>query len=324
MTAAKTLFVITVSTARFFFPGVPAAVNQPEIAKPPAARSLSVEVVSAAAAGADAKASVDVPLGLKVDSPIQLLIDNTALKPAAKTDTGKTKLLQYWGIGRAVEADQPRMTTVDVAQAEAEATAEKMPDRSYGYWPSGGAKPLVADAAVAGAYALKTNFCGNTSVTLGAEQDFLDPVNITSTDSEPDLTKPIVIRWKPVARASGYLLKAYGGNATQAVTWTSATKPELAQSIEYRPLSKDDVEKYIKEGVLIPSYVASCTIPAGVFKGSASVMLVVTAVGKDLIQTDKDIETRVIVRSTASVPLHSTPYEVPEQPKKADEDKSGK
>lgn len=320
MTLVKTLFIITVSTARFIFPGMPAIPGAPEIAKPPGVRSLSIELASDAASARGAKVTVAVPEGLKAGTTIDLLIDPRAGKPAAKPEPTKVKLFEYWGSGREIGANQPKITAPGAVQTDA--LADQIPDKTYAYWPAVDAKPLEDDAATIGDYTLTTDFCGSTSVTLANQQGFLDPVNITSAQSEPDLDKPIVIRWKPVANAAGYLLNAYGGDAKQTITWTSSAKTELARGIEYMPVSKEDLEKFIKEGVLIPSYVVSCTIPAGVFKGSASVMLVVTAVGKDMVQTKDGIETWVIVRSTGSVVLHSTPYGSgsPSHPKNADRD----
>lgn len=318
MTLVKTLFIITVSTARFIFPGMPAVPGAPEAAKPPAVRSLSIELASDAAFAHGAKVTVAVPEGLKAGSKIDLLIDPRAGKPAAKQEPTKVKLLEYWGSGREIGVNQPKITAPGAVQTDA--VTEQIPDKTYAYWPAADSKPLEDGAATIGAYTLKSDCCGSTSVTLADQQGFLDPVNITSADSEPDLDKPIVVRWKPVANAAGYLLNAYGGGDKQTVTWTSSAKPELARGIEYMPVSKEDLEKFIKEGVLIPSYVASCTIPAGVFKGSASVMLVMTAVGKDMVQTKDGIETWVVVRSTGSLVLHSTPYGSASPPKNAHRD----
>lgn len=303
MTSLKTLFIITVSTMRLVFPNMPAAMGLPETAKPPAVRSFGIEVASDIVAPKDAKASVTVPAGLRVGSTVDMQLDASAAKPEAQDQTSKFKLVEYWGIGSEVRADQPKVTQAGGAPAE----AAKIPDKSYAYWPRMDTKPLANDAATPGAYALKTSYCGGTSVTLAPEQGFLDPIEITSPTREADLAQPITIRWKPVANAVGYVLNVYGGGDAQTITWTSSAKPELSKGIEYRPLGKDELDKLIKEGGLIPPYVASCAIPAGIFKGSSSVMLVMTAVGKDTVQTKDKIETQVIVRSTASMPLYNTP-----------------
>lgn len=317
MDLVKTLFIITVSTARLIFPGIPGAPGAPEAAKPPAVRSLSIDVASSALAAAGAKASVTAPEGLRAGATLDLQFDPTA-GAAAKPEATKITLMEYWGSGREIASGQPKITQPGTAPTED--AAASIPDKSYAYWPRQDSKPLDEAADVLGTYTLKTDYCGETSITLTKDQSFLDPINITSADREADLGKPTVVRWKPVANAVGYVLKAYGGNEKQSITWTSSAKPELAQGIEYRPVSKDDVEKYIKEGVLIPPYVVSSTIPAGVFKGSASVILVMTAVGKDLVQTKDGIETRVLVRSTGSVPLLSAPGGPPPVPKNANRD----
>ena len=316
MVTLKTLFIITVSTSRFFFPGVPAATGLPETAKQPAVRSLSMEVASSVAAPTGAKASIAVPEGLKIAPEIGLQIVESLPKPA--TSQPAPELAEYWGSGRQIGADQPKITK----SAPATAPPEGFPDKSYAYWPPANSKPLDDAAALAGTYTFKTNYCGGAQVTLANEQNFLDPIHITST-GDFDLGKPIVIRWKPVSNAAGYLFKAYGGDANKTITWTSSAKPELAKAIEYRPVSKTDLETFIKQGVLIPPYAVSCTIPAGIFKGSESVMLVMTAVGRDLAQKDNKLETWVVVRSTASVPLHSSAFRglKPTGPKNADRDK---
>lgn len=307
MTSLKTLFIITISAARLVIPGFPGALNLQEGAKQPGVRSFNIEVASDAVAAKGAKASVAVPEGLMAGKTVDLQIDTTA-PPVPKSDASTTQVDEYWGSGRVVSGDQPKITKPGSIPP---APTDTLPDKSYAYWPRIETPPLDQDAATPGTYSLKTDYVGATSITLTQEQNFLDPIDITITDREPDLDKPIVIRWKPVLNAAGYVLKAYGGDDKRTIIWTSSMKPELSQGIEYRPISKDDQEKYIKEGVLIPSYVASCTIPSGIFKGSASVMLVMIAVGKDLVQTKDGIETQVIVRSTASIPLHNSPAEIP-------------
>lgn len=304
MTSLKTLFIITVSAARLIFPGIPGATGMPDNAKPPAARSFNIELASDALATKQSKASIAVPEGLMAGSTADLQFDFSspkALKPGAQAN----QVVEYWGGGKEVRGDQPKITKPSTTPAAPTIT---YPTNSYAFWPRVETPPLAEDAATPGTYKLKTDYCGSTSITLTPEQNFLDPIDITSANHEPDLTKPIVIRWKPVPNAVGYLLKAYGGDEKRTVTWTSSANPELSQNIEYRAVSKDDLEKYIKEGVLIPSYVVSSTIPTGIFKGSTSVMLVMIAVGKDLIQTKDGIDTQVIIRSTTSVPLYNALY----------------
>lgn len=317
MASLKTLLIVTISTARLIFPGIPGAAGLSPVARPPAVKSISFELASDAAATKDSKASLAVPEGLKVGTSVDLQVDlNGVPKPSQAPADSKLSLYQYWGIGRDVAADQPKVGHAKKLNSE---TASSGPTKTYASWP-GMDSPAIADAAVTpGDYALKTDFCGSTAFTLAPDQDFLAPVNITNATGEPDLNKPIVINWRPVPNAVGYLLRAFGGDGAKTVTWTSASQPDLADGLEYRPIAKDELDKLVQSRVLLPSYEISATIPAGIFKGSTSVMLVMTAFGKDTIQSKDGIDTQVVIRSTASFPLHSTPLEsTPTKPKNAD------
>lgn len=317
MASLKTLLIITISTARLVFPGIPGAPGLSETARPPAVKSISFELASDTVAVATSKASIAVPEGLKAGKSLDLQIDYTsAAKPPATATESKALLYEYWGSSRGVAEGQPKVGHPKTLDSE---TTLGIPTASYASWP-GMDSPAIDDAAAtAGDYSLKTDYCGSTAVTLTSDQAFLAPITITNAASEPDLDKPIVIKWRPVPNAVGYLLKAFGGQGANTITWTSAAKPELADGIEYRPIGKDDLEKFIQGGVLVPPYAITATIPAGIFKDSPSVMLIMTAFGRDLTQLKDGIGTHVLVRSTASFPLHNTPIQLaPTKPKNAD------
>ncbi len=304
MSLLKTLFVITISTARLVFPSISTTPEGVEAPKPPVARMINVELASQEAAVSGSKATVTIPESLKLGSSLDLSIDFSA--NSAKSEPVKFELREYWGSGQNAPATQPKITT---SHETGQIDDRQIPEKSFAFWPGIGAKPFDSSLDFSGAYALKTNYCGSTSVTLTKDQRFLDPVGVTISPAQPNLDKPIVIKWKPVTGAVGYILRAYGGSKDRSITWTSCAKPDISRNLEFSPVSPTDLEDYIKRGVLIPSYVVSSTIPAGIFKGSSSVMLIVTAIGKDITQTVDDVTSWVLVRSSASVPLYSTPRE---------------
>ncbi len=304
MSLLKTLFVITISTARLVFPSVSTVPEGVEAPKPPVARMINVELASQEAAVAGSKASVAIPESLKLGSSIDLSID--FFSNVEKSTPVKFELREYWGSGQSASASQPKVTN---SQEARQADDEQIPEKSFAFWPGIGAKQFDDTLDFSGAYTLKTNYCGSTSVTLTKDQRFLDPVDVTLSPAQPNLDKPIVIKWKPVPGAVGYILRAYGGSQNRSITWTSSAKPELSRNIENRPVSSKDLDDYIKHGVVAPSYVVTSTIPAGIFKGSSSVMLIVTAIGRDITQTVDDVTTWVLVRASTSVPLYSTPRE---------------
>ncbi|MGC8862724.1 MAG: hypothetical protein ACP5R5_08105 [Armatimonadota bacterium] len=307
----STVFIIAVTTSRMIFPGLPAispASGESQDAAVAAVRSLTMDLFSGEKANPLSKAEVTVPDGLRVAGPIQLLIDLKKKPEPANGSESKTRYVvkTYWGCADEIPQGQPRVCTSD--ELPPAQPLEKLPGASHAYWSSDMDKPLGSDAAARGTYRLATNYCGATSIVLDAEQDFLDPIDLESTPREPDLRKPIKITWKPIPRALAYLVTAVGGNAAESVNWTSSADPDASDGLEDRPLTRTEIARLIENKTLLPADAHSCTIPARVFLGSKSVFVTVTAFGPDKVQTADGIETRVIVRSTAGVPVFGTSY----------------
>jgi len=306
-----TVFIIAVTTARMIFPGLPTTAPLPGALKNtgvPAVRSLNIDLVSSAKADRLSKALVDVPEGLKVTSPIQLLVGLTQTVKAADRPDAKLKFVvkTYWGSANEIPQGQPRVSMSN--EAATAATSDKLPGASYAYWSPELAKPLEEDAAASGTYKLTTNYCGGTSVTLEPDQDFLAPIDLVGIAKKADLGKPIKITWKTVPRALAYLVTATGGSALESISWTSSADPDAARGIEDRPLTRAEIASCVEKKVLLAPHTVTCTIPAAVFKGSKSVFVNVTAFGPDKVQVADGVETRVIVRSTAGIPVFGTSY----------------
>jgi hypothetical protein len=253
------------------------------------------------------RAEVAVPEGLKVTSPVALLVDlSEKPKPADKQDAKSHFVIKtYWGSAKEVPRGQPRTAMSDSVTAP---PSDKLPDASYAYWPSLIAKPLEEDASAAGAYTLKTNYCGGTAFTLASDQEFLAPIDLIGIHKKADLDKPIAISWKTVPRAVGYLVTATGGTDLESINWTSSANPDAAAGIEEFPHTRAEIASYVEKKVLLPPHAVTCTIPAGAFKGSKSVFVNVTAFGPDMVQVKDGVETRVVVRSTAGIPIYGTSY----------------
>ncbi len=123
--------------------------------------------------------------------------------------------------------------------------------------------------------------------------------------SNIDLDKPVTIHWKAVPNAKAYLVTAYGGGNKNAMMWVSSANPEWVsgEDLASRAIPTQEMDKLVKDGILLPGTARSCTIPAKVFSGATGAMMIVTAFGRDVVQHKDDIETDVIVRSTATIPL---------------------
>ena len=304
----KTVFIITISTLRMVFPGIAPTADltaRDQSGTIPVTRSVGIGFYSGREAGESAYAVARIPSGLGVGERAPLTIDRraSAREPdegGAGAESSQVSERTYWGCGDSIAQGQPRGTTTSAA---ASSGFEALPNRSVAYWAGPPRGALPDEAEPLGLYTLDTSFAGATSVSVGADQAFLPAVNIVSDTSKLDLAKPMRIEWGPVAGALGYLVTAFGGTADVSINWTSSADPDAAQGMDARALSDEELGALLEKGILLPATATSCTIPGGAFSGSVGAMISVTAFGRDKIQEKNGIQTRVVVRSNATMAL---------------------
>jgi hypothetical protein len=91
-----------------------------------------------------------------------------------------------------------------------------------------------------------------------------DPVRKTSAGA-------FAVKWKAVPTAIGYFATAMGQGDSQndLVTWSSSEVQEMGQApMDYLPPA--EVERLIREKVVMPPQTTDCAVPAGIFKSDAS------------------------------------------------------
>jgi hypothetical protein len=324
----KTIFVVAVTTCRMIFPGISPTVplgDEPKNPVIPATKAVSLELYSSAKADGASRAQASVPAGLKVTDATDMVVDTAGIAPpatdASKTDSPKFTVKAYWGSSEAVPQGQPRVTTSDITSTGTSLPAG-LPTTSFAYWPPDNTKPLASDVSAAGEYTLTTNYAGKGSVTLDKAQDFLPTIVIDNVRTKADLAKPFKFSWKPVEGALAYLVMATGGSGLETVTWSSSADPDaLTDDITYRPVPKDELDKLLEKKVLLAPNATTCTVPAGIFTSSRTVLLTVLAVGADKVETKDGIESRVVVRSIVSMPVKGTSYQPGPLPPEEDENK---
>src|ERR1039457_3604756 len=79
------------------------------------------------------------------------------------------------------------------------------------------------------------------------------------------------VKWTSVPTATGYFATAMGQGDTQndLVTWSSSEVQEMGQVLmDYIPPA--EVERLIRENVVMPPQTTECAVPAGVFKSDAA------------------------------------------------------
>ena len=318
----KTIFIITVTTAKMIMPGMPAMQDIPGMKNFSAPMHiLNMNLTSDKAANANSKAECAIPEGLKLGPKVDLTIDLPEKATQVPDESGGKeekseadfKLKTYWSCSETVIPGQPKIIdSKNMNKAIKEAMANKnyrsnlkqtfdsAENGSHAYWPGKDSKEIAKDARCPGNYALTTNYCGGTSIVFDKPQDFLAPIDLVSPAKKIDFEKFIKVEWKKVPNAVAYMIYAFSGNDKEMISWTSSSDPNPPIDLQNAALSAEKIEKYIKGGILLPADATFCCIPAGIFKTTKSVTINVIAFGVDKIQTKDGIVTHVIVRSNAT------------------------
>ncbi|MEN6356001.1 MAG: hypothetical protein ABFD83_02825 [Armatimonadota bacterium] len=320
----KVLFVITITTARMFMPGISGMTKIPGMKIPDMnapTRTITMDLTSGQKPQGSYKAECAIPEGLKLGPKVDLQIDLPE-KSASETfstkdeqggKSGDMTIKAYWGCGQTIADGQPKILDTKSMGVAAQKmmkpdkmTASRILDENntHAYWPHGDFKGIDNEAAAPGEYDLTTNFCGNTTVKLKDSQDFLAAIEITEPGKKgADVANAIPIKWKSVPNAKAYLLMAFASSNSEMVTWTSSSSPDIPMDLQFKAIKKSDLDDYIEKGILLPGDATSCCIPAGIFRGQENPMLTIVAFGADKIQDRDDIVTNVVIRSTACMTL---------------------
>lgn len=206
----------------------------------------------------------------------------------------KARMLIYWGCGEQVAKGQPRvidtasMSPADFGRAFSGRSGTRhtppMPRKgwTYGDWPNHNDRTdIPKDASLAGEHQLKGNYIPDISFSLDQRRDFMAPVSFGPLQKTSAGAWPFT--WQQIPTAIGYFATAMGHNqkSGETVFWSSSELPETGFGLmDY--LTPADVQRFIKEKVVMPASRTSCTVPAGVFKDVDGAMLQFIAYGEEL------------------------------------------
>jgi hypothetical protein len=221
-------------------------------------RSITVFFHSAKSAPPGASGTLAVPENLRLEGPVDIAITNVETSSRPTPDT-----IAYWGSSEKIGPGQPRIRR------------GRAPDSHYSGGSTGMADPvrlasIGADGGCTGTYTAHISFIGTSSVTLTDEQDFLDPLIISSPhDGQTNFARPIVVSWNRVPRAAGYRVTATARAADgRIVLWENAWHSDAWRSW--------GVLWAVRRHLLMSADETTCIIPPGIFMGGP-VLLRVTA-----------------------------------------------
>jgi len=198
-----------------------------------------------------------------------------------KIPDAEVTYLEYWGCGASVRPGQPKTTKVKIRNGKIESSGtvsqgKIVPDRdinvtpAFVVWPNRKHDKRVPNgAALAGNHRISgAGVPESLQFDLGGNAEFMPKIALTT---QGKLEDAIALNWQPVDRARAYFLSSLsmsgtGGNST-IVVWSSAEGPGAGYELQ-QYLGGSNIDRWLKEKVLLPNSATNCVIPKGIFANS--------------------------------------------------------
>ena len=229
---------------------------------------------------------------LKLQSPKEAksapVGDDDTVTPEPQFERPKGKLLMYWGCGAAVRAGQPKVldmataSTADIAKFFAARRATQRGTHSTPgrpVWPSPADARMVPDnASLAGQHTLSgAGVPEPFSFQIPPGQDLMPALQV----QQKQQAGATDLNWAALPTARAYFIAGMGaGKNEEMIVWTSSELPEMGFGLlDYQ--TNPAVDRWLKEGVLLPTSTTHCTVPQGVFAGQPGLLRAI-AYGNEL------------------------------------------
>jgi hypothetical protein len=210
----------------------------------------------------------------------------------------KMRIKFYWGCGEKVRDGQPRV--LDFQNTPIEKWGEFFQGRAvrdrgaqakpgHSLWPNEKDRRNVpAGAQLAGGHEVTgTGVPPGLKFQVGQLHDFMPAIRLQQSG---ELAGSVLLQWPTVTNARAYFMNAMSGGeggdgVTEMVFWSSAEVPDFGMGLlDYA--SPANVEKWLKEKVLLPADATKCAVPAGIFAAAGGGMLRMIAYGPELNLAD--------------------------------------
>lgn len=235
------------------------------------------------------------PAGLQAGPSLPLVTPQSApraptpAQPWGQMERPRGRMLIYWGCGEQARPGQP--TVIDFASM----AAGRIPpafagtplkpmippsaatSATYGEWPNERSQARVpAGGSLVGEHVVRGNYSPEIRFALGAGQDFLAPVALTSNSAGASGSIPLV--WRPVPGARAWFGSVMGaGQNGDMIVWTSSETAVPMMAADY--VADSDIARLVQSRVLMPATADRCTVPAEVARAAPQSMLILTAFG---------------------------------------------
>lgn len=210
-------------------------------------------------------------------------------QPWGQMERPRGRMLIYWGCGEHARPGQPAvidfasMAAGRVPPAFANLALKPMTPPSaatsatYGEWPNEHTRTRVpAGGSLVGDHVVRGNYSPEIRFALGAGQDFLAPVTLTSNSAGASGSIPLV--WRPVPGARAWFGAVMGAAQNgDFIIWTSSETQAAMMAFDY--VAESDIARLVQSRVLLPATADRCTVPAEVARAAPQSMLSLIAFG---------------------------------------------
>jgi hypothetical protein len=153
---------------------------------------------------------------------------------------------------------------------------------AYAEWPNQKDRQDVPkSSSLMGEHFVHGNYTLDMKFAVGERHDFMAPVEFTSVTG--GLTDSIQFRWKKIPTAIGYFAMAIGHNEKtgETILWSSSNAQDPGYGLmNYLPPA--DVNRFIRDKVVMGPEVTSCSVPKGIFKDGNGAALQFIGYGDEL------------------------------------------
>jgi len=263
-------------------------------------KSLLLQLNSPSTLPSGPEATHDIPTGLNMGKTLPLLIPERAKpgrsgdEPEQKMEKPKVRVLFYWGCSETVRPGQPKVLDTEKmsmpqfgkAMSGRTGSGQTPPSQragwAYAAWPNRkDSQDVPKSSSLSGDHFIHGNYIPDIKFAVGERHDFMEPVEFTSVTG--GLTDSIQFQWKKIPTAIGYFAMAIGHieKTGEMVIWSSSDAHDPGYGLmSYLPPA--DVNRFIRDKVVMGPGVTSCSVPRGIFKDANGAALQFIGYGDEM------------------------------------------
>ena len=253
-------------------------------------KRMKLDLGSSQSASGAPRADHTLPAGLGMGHSLPLLAAQGERAPGERPESERSfeqpkgRMLIYWGCGETVRSGQPvvidfaKLGSTDAVRALRSRDVSRSTGpaqgrhRTYGEWPNRENSTAVPQqASLRGEHIVVGSYTPEIKFAVGERHDFMAPVAFEPVRKTAG--GAFQVKWQTIPTALGYFATAMGQGESQndMVMWSSSDVQEIGSALmDYLPPA--EVQRLIREKVVMTPQTTECTVPSGIFKGEGAML----------------------------------------------------